>query len=534
MDKMKKLARLLLVLVMVLAMAVPAMAVTVTNSTDHTYKVYQIFTGTQASDGGPLGDIAWGDGINSTTFLSALKDDTRFNKTEEGSEEAKNIFADCTTAADVAKVLEGYSDNDPVAVAFAELAAKNVVEGNGVEIPEEDTANLATGYYVIIDQSTVTGTNDAKNPALLQVVNNGNFEIQKKYDVPKVEKKINENNQLVNVADKNIGDTVTFTLTATMPSRLDGYETYKVIFHDTMSEGLTFKEVTSVKIGDKELTNTEEKQEYKVETGSVTATEGKYVNGTTLTVTIDDVLALSAKEGSKIVVTYTATINDKAKIGNVGNPNKVDLEYSNNPSSENETGKTPEDEVIVFTYELDVTKTDNKAGDEATKLQGAEFVLYRKETVAGEDNVSTEKIEYVQVDAETSKVTGWTTEKEQASTLTSGEDGLFKIIGLDAGTYYLEETNAPAGYNLLTEPIKIVVTATIEEKKLTKLTISVDDEGETGGNVTTGIVSTIVVNVPGSKLPETGGMGTTMFYVVGGALVAGAVIVMLLKKRNAA
>ena len=147
-----------------------------------------------------------------------------------------------------------------------------------------------------------------------------------------------------------------------------------------------------------------------------------------------------------IIVEYTATLNKDAEIGLPGNPNKVYLEFSNNPNSggEGDTGKTPEDKVIVFTYELDVTKVDGEDAD--TKLKDAEFKLYD------------ENGKYAHCDA--GKVTGWADTEEGGSTLKSDENGLFKVIGLDDGTYWLKETKAPDGYNLITDPIKIEIKAT--------------------------------------------------------------------------
>lgn len=510
MNNFKKFASLLMALMLLLTMAAPAMAATVDNNTSHTYKAYQIFKGTQATAGGTLGDVEWGDGIDSTKFLTALKDDNRFKV------EGVNIFADCNTAAAVAEKLAA---NTSVANAFAEVAAANKT-GDGTDVlADAQNIDLDIGYYVVIDQTDVSGKNDAKNPALLQVINNGEFQIQDKYEVPTVDKEIvNEED----AADANIGDVITFTLTATMPSNLTGYDTYKLVFNDTMSKGLTFKEIISVKIGERVL----DAPQYTVEHGTASDTEGKYVGGSTLTVTINDVMALGATAGTKVVVTYTATVNAEAKIGSSGNPNKVDLEYSNDPSNEGDgTGKTPEDEVSVFTYELDVTKTDNKT-ENAIKLKDAEFVLYR---------MNDEKKEYVQIDAN-GKVIGWTDTKPETGNLKSDANGLFKVIGLDAGIYWLEETKAPAGYNLLTAPIKIEIVAAItdteDNQSLNDLKIKVDDE-EANGSKDTGIVGTTVINNPGSTLPETGGMGTTLFYALGSLLVVGAVVVLISKKRAA-
>lgn len=524
MNNMKKFASLLLALVMVLAMAVPAMAEdseTVTNDTSHTYVAYQIFKGTQATSEGALGDVEWGDGVKSAELLTAIQNDARFNETTgEGTEAATaNIFKDCKTAADVANVLAGYEDKSEVAKAFANVVAENLTN---VSHEIKDEAKLAAGYYLIVDTTNVDEKYDANNSALLQVTDDITIEV--KYTVPSVDKTITGEGE---AADYNIGDSVPFTLTGTLPSNYADYETYTYIFHDTLSAGLTYNNDAKVYV-----VNGSEKTE-------VTTFFSITSNNNVLTVSCDNlktIMAATINASSKIVVEYTATLNTEANIGSAGNKNEVILEFSNNPNAEGEgeedTGKTPKDEVIVFTYELDVTKTDNKEENPA-KLKDAEFVLYRK--VTGEDNAEVKK--YVQVNTD-GKVTGWTSDKTQASTLKSDENGLFKVIGLDAGDYWLEETKAPAGYNLLKAPIKVTIAATItdteETQKLDSLTISINDGTAANGNVTNGIVGTTVVNNPGSTLPETGGMGTTVIYVAGGLLVAAAVILMVAKRRRAA
>lgn len=232
---------------------------------------------------------------------------------------------------------------------------------------------------------------------------------------------------------------------------------------------------------------------------------------------------------SKIVVKYTATLNANAEIGLDGNENKVTLTYSNNPNSggTGDTGKTPEDKVIVFTYELDVTKVD---GTDATKtLAGAEFKLYKL-------NGTTKTYATV---AE-GKVTGWTETEADGTTLTSDANGLFKVAGLDDGTYYLKETKAPDGYNLLANDTKLVITASTTNGQtwsgtaadaLTALKISVNDGAAADGNTTTGVVGATVSNNAGSTLPSTGSIGTKIFYLLGGLIVVGTAVLLVVRKR---
>ena len=215
------------------------------------------------------------------------------------------------------------------------------------------------------------------------------------------------------------------------------------------------------------------------------------------------------------------------------------LEYSNNPNHTGEgtpTGNTPKDEVLVFTYELDVTKVDGQNAEK--KLANAEFVLLNNDKTKVAKVANGKFVEWVNVPAASEN---GTITYSAETILTSGSDGKFVIAGLDAGTYYLRETKAPGGYNLLKNDIIVTITATLDKREnspaLTDLKLSVkeDKEGaaatDSNGNVDTGIVETNVMNNSGAQLPETGGMGTTLFYVLGGILVLVAIILLVTRKR---
>ena len=365
MKHLKKLASILLVLVMVLSVTTTAFAANVSNETNHSYKAYQIFSGTQADNSVPLGDVAWGSGINGAAFLAELKTDTRL------VEDGKKIFADCTTAADVAAVLGQYTDKSGEANAFANVAAKHLTTTFTAIAADDSTVDLAAGYYLLVDTST-PGEGDAMNSALLQVTNQGDITIEKKYEVPTVNKSVKDtDNQWGEAADWEIGSDVPFQLVGTLPTNLADYETYKYVFHDTLSTGLQYNGDVKVYVQNGE-TKTEITTGFTVDPAAA-ATAG----GSTLTVTFTDLKAVAGvTANSKIVVEYTAKLLSTAKIGNPGNKNEVHLEYSNNPNHTGEgtpTGNTPKDEVLVFTYELDVTKVDGQNADK--KLAKAEFVL---------------------------------------------------------------------------------------------------------------------------------------------------------------
>ena len=554
MKKMNKLLALVLAMVMVLGLATVASAATVTVPSDgilkdHTFTAYQIFSGRE--EGGVLSDVEWGEGINSTAFLAALKN--------LGTEENKP-FAACETAEAVAEVLSANNSDKTLANQVAKLAYTHKSD-SGIVLTSGENA-LADGYYLVVDTTENVAAGSAYNASLLQVV--GNIEINVKTDAPSVEKKVWEDDKYSgtdygagynDVADHNMGDAVPFHLIGSVPD-MSRYDTYKYIFHDTLSNGLTAPAKENVKVylsADKVLdTNSD---------SDVTSNFTIEVTGQKITVSCNNLKAVVGETGAKyVIVAYTATLNQNAVVGLDGNPNVVYLEYSNKPDQSgsgdtNNTGKTPEDKVIVFTYELETTKisgteytkapdgTDPDKIDEdgyllddngnkiPLKLQGAEFKLHNannKWAIVNADN----------------KVTGWADTEEGGTTLTSGANGLFEVIGLDDGTYYLKETKAPTGYNLLTSEITVVITATttngqtwtngVASSALTALTVKVDNEAETDGDLSNGTVGITVKNNKGSTLPETGGIGTTIFYVLGGMLVVCAVVLMVSKKRMSA
>lgn len=491
----------------------------------HTYNVYQIFTG-EISD------------LNGAKVLSNVKYGASYTpsgKTAGGDVDSADLSAITDAKVFAENFVKTYVKVTAPATPVTVYKSVPSVKGNTV------ISDLPAGYYLVMDGAAVTGQ-DATTQYIVQVV--GDTSVAVKSDVPTVEKKVMENAKNVNlsgtdtddripsynvpakyndVADYNIGDKVPFQLIGTLPSNYDDYTTYKYIFHDTLSAGLTYNGDAKVYV----LNGTT-----KTEIADTNLREVKS-SGTALTVTFANLKVVTGvTKDSKIIVDYTATLNTAAEIGLPGNPNKVYLEFSNNPNKggDGETGNTPEDKVIVFTYQLDVTKID--ANQKETKLKDAEFKLHNE---AGK---------WVIVDAD-NKVNGWTDDDSQASTLKSGDDGLFKVIGLDDGVYYLKETKAPQHYNLLSNEIKLTITATTSNGQtwesgepgdaLTVLSINVGDATESAtGDIGKGTVSMNVENSKGSTLPTTGGMGTTIFYVVGSILVLGAAILLITKKRMSA
>ena len=510
MKTSKKLAGLLLALVMVLTMAIPAFAagekytVTINNSVEgHTYEAYQIFAGDLAEKDGKtvLSNITWGNGVDGAALLAELK--------------TQAAFAACTTAADVAEVLHNIANDSEMAQSFAQIAGKHLaaVAGTSTFTDGKYTiSNLDAGYYLVKDQDgSVTG-DDSYTRFILEVVND--VTATPKSSKPAVEKKVEDINDSTgdasdwqDSADYDIGDSVPFRLIGTLPSTYVDYKTYKYIFHDTLSDGLTYNNDAKVYVE-----NDGEERIDVTDQFTITETDG------TLTVSIADLKTIvSVNSMSKITVEYTATLNINAVIGSAGNPNTVNLEYSNNPNmgGEGETGTTPDDTVIVFTYKTVINKVDG----EGNPLTGAEFTL--EKFVKGDDGVD----EY-----NTVKGT-WT----PIDVVKNAEGTEFTFKGLDDGIYRLTESVTPAGYNTI-ESIVFTVNAEHDILADNPALTSLTGEAVTGLITFTpvlaeGALTTDVVNNAGSILPSTGGIGTTLFYVFGALLVIGAGVLLVVKKR---
>ena len=498
MKKFKKLLGFFCAFALILGMnVIPASAeeptyyITIYNIAEgHTYEAYQIFTGDLHQ--GKLSNIVWGSGVSEA------------GKTALGNAAAK--AETLKTEADV----KAFAKEVAPYLTTAAGSANSVTDGKYV------ISGLAAGYYLIKDQDgSLTGDNDSYTDYIIKVV--GDTTATPKSDVPTVEKKVKDINDSTDdamtdwqdSADHDIDDSVPFQLKATLADNVSSYTTYKVVFHDTLSKGLTYNNGAKVFIDG-------------TETNGFTVTSTVNADGTTtLTVSCDDVKALGAGNNSVITVEYTATLNTNAVLGSAGNPNEVYLEYSNNPNKSeagnNETGNTPKDVVIVFTYKTVVNKvTKNpdydpevEGSEDYIPLTGAEFTLekYNNET-----------------------------DKWEAITAVKNDEGTtFTFSGLDDGKYRLTETTTPAGYNTI-DPIEFTITAEHEVESDNPALTSLSGNAETGeitftSSTEDGSLSTDVVNKAGATLPETGGMGTTLFYVAGAGLVLVAVVLLITRKR---
>ena len=455
----------------------------------HKHYPYQIFSGKLENQ--TLSDVAWGAGVDATTSVEG--------KTLSQAINAIDGFANCTDAKSVAKALEGKSSD--VVDQFAKVVDKYLAAAAGTATTPADgkytISGLSAGYYFVKDTADISG-NDAQTKFIVEVL--GNKAVDPKSSVPTVEKKVKEKNDTTNTetgwqdaADYDIGDNVPFQLTGTMPSTLADYDTYSYTFTDTLSVGLERNNDVEIY-----LVNGDARKKV---TSSFTISK---VANNKFTVSCDNVKGIEGVTvNSKFVVEYTAKLTENAVIGSAGNPNRVDLTFSNNPNGEG-TGKTPEDKVIVFTYKI----VANKVGEDgSTPLEGAGFTLYK--IVNGQE---------VKVGNE---ITGVTT---------------FEFKGTDAGEYVLKETTVPAEYNKA-EDLHFTVNATYDtnsaDPKLTDLSVTGNNTfntsitGENDGSATT-----TIVNKRGSVLPSTGGIGTTIFYVIGGILMVGAGVILVSRRRR--
>lgn len=502
----KRALAFLLTLALVLALGVSALAaegsytITITNSsTGHTYQAYQIFAGDLQTVEGKtvLTDIVWGSGI------------TADGQTALGNaaEKAKSLTTEEDARA-FAKAVASYLTNPSVSTA-----------GTGIYT----ITNLNPGYYLVKDKdNTLTGADDFYTAYLMKVV--GNVTAAPKGDKPTLNKQIkhNENGEWGVVGDNQIGDTVEFRTITKVPNT-SGYTKYDYIIYDTMSAGLT----SNVKIGADVTIKVNDATVLPAEYYTVTA------NGNSFSVQVDILKAI--KDGkmahdNELYTYYTGVLNADAEAYDEGKQeNAAYLEYSNNPNVDTEKGKTPEKKVYDWTFKMGVSKVD----ETGKTLTGAKFALSKTGALKVADmgcndegipTVTTGLIGMVKVADGVYRVA------------MDGDTGVVYVIeagdpvikGLDDTVdYYLYETKAPGGYNLLSEPVQFKISASYVEdgSNYTSVTVMV------GTAVASDALSTNIVNKTGSTLPETGGVGTTVFYLLGGLLAVGAGVVLVTKKR---
>ena len=524
----KKLLAALLAVAMVCAMAIPAFAFESWETEEdlnknHDYIAFQIFKGVISKDNPTLSGVDWGQHIpDDEDFLAELKRDLTI-----GGE-----FENATTPQDVLAVISKWHDSDNDSIAFARFVChylyskgdpkSSIVGGGGaIKIPEP-------GYYLIVDNIDFSNGDyyHAYNSFLLvNDTHQGEYNVIINHKVvkPTVEKKVYDNfdNQdgtstgdFGSSADHAINEKFQFQLIAKLPAgrdegrAYDYYKEYAVLFNDTLSEGITYDKLDSVVINSNghtyDITN---------DTSKYTITESQ----NSFVVKIPDVKTcaegLDLNDGATITVTYTAHLNENATVNTASsdtkNNNSVYLQYSNNPRINTSVGQTPESKVCVYTYQLNNTKLAET--ENGTPLPGAVFQLYS-------DKDCTQEVKLYKVGNIYYPIKDATDKNKDAVQMISGQDGQFNVKGLDAGTYYLKEITPPSGYSACADK-EIVISATHDVNH-----VSLSGESNLNNKI-------INKKAGGITLPSTGGIGTTLFYVVGGGLMVAAIVLLVTKKR---
>jgi len=482
---------------MVVGMVVPAMAEeagytltikhddNITDAVDHVYKAYQIITGDISGEEGSyvLSNMKWGANAPSGKTPGAA-----------------------LTASELAEVKNWTSDTVKELVPTGDAQSTAVKSGTNYVF-----SNLAAGFYVVKDETNM-GTNDkndANSAVIVQVV--GNTTITTKRAIPTVDKQVYDDEEAAwsDAADHDLYESFQFKLIATVPADADyaAYPTYKVVFHDTMSVGVAFESIASVKVGSETVPT-----DKYVSTATTAANNGSAESSWTLTIADIKPFVENLTAGTTVEVIYNAhltkdvtTFYKESAASATPTNNKVYLEYSNKPGAEG-TGKTVEDTVWVFSYEVDNTKVDGS--NSSAPLANAGFKLYK------EDGTEVALIKDGNVYR---PITG----DEVGVEMLSGSDGKFNIVGLDVGTYTIKETTTPAGYNTMADKTIEIAATTVEntDGASAKLTMTKNDTNNT------------IVNEKGALLPSTGGVGTTVFYIIGGILVLGAGVVLVTRRR---
>ena len=560
----KRFFSLVLTLILAFALAVPAFAANVTIDSDHnenaTYEAYRLMTLTTSLKCGktetPHTDACYQDdgSLSCTDPTHHVHDEGCYNYSYKINSKYESILKKVLKkdVADTGKTMDqtimdaiaaksGEEVRDLAEALYDKIKEKEPSLDCDATLDQGTAETLEQGYWLIVDSTATLPDGVTRSLVMLDTAGKEDITIEAKDETIDIGKTVTT--PTVNLTPEtsaeygtvNIGDTITFTLTSSLPADLDKYthpeEKYQFKFVDTMSKGLEFIEITSVKIGGTDVPayvaedtaqSTPEKPGYQ--------TSGFFTGGTPkngqgeIDLSTYVQAKLSDLGGQTVEVKYTAKLTEDAVVednGSIKEENKVYVEFTNDYDTF-QKGNTPEKDVDVYSFTLDIYKYTDDNGDEGyqvgdTHLAGAEFQLYK--TVDNKTYYATAN--QVTVGGGNYKITGWaemtgTEVPTGAATFITPESGKLDIDGLDLGTYYLLETKAPEGYNLLADPIEIKIE---------------DKAGADAGAPEVDIPVEYVENSSGVELPSTGGIGTTIFYTLGGLLAVGAVVLLVTKKR---
>jgi len=547
---MKKLISSVLVVLMAAMLVVSAFAanitphiITITNSDSsvkHIYDAYQVFMGRLDATESEITNVEWGTGVDGAALLAELN--------------TMPDFASCVDAYDVAQVVAGYNDNSAKLDEFATVVGKHLATRAGTSEAYNASpyyiAVVGDGYYFIKDRNdSVTSQGESYSKYMLNVVKNVSIEAKDDTLVPD-KKIVNPDSSLTSANAASIGDLVTFQTKIKIPN-MNGYDSYIFTMNDTLDAGLCNPEIVSVTIGsDTAVLN----EDYTVTTAV------NQDGTTTMTVNFPNIIDYKGQSGF-VTVNYRATVDTDAEIGSVGNDNTVNYTYSNNPNDASSTGTTPNSTTTTYTTKIEIEKVDGsdntkKLADATFQLAGAALntvlttgVRYEPTgytaqagetiqqgtyyelnngtftdvapTASTASHYASTSATYVPVKYTTATVAGQNVEY----TATTGQAGIADFAGLNAGQYTLTETLAPDGYNLLDEPINFTISWDATNG------FSISSTNATFVQEQDGTFSIVIENFGGTPLPHTGGIGTTIFYIVGALLVVGSGIVIVATKR---
>lgn len=482
-----------------------------------TVNAYKMFSATVSGDGQAVSYTLtdeWNPFFKNST-ASGLTDVTDANINDKANDYVSKLKDSALTA--FAAKASNWAQNTANSITADATATVSKIAATDGKYTATFTG-LDYGYYVVaVPGATVADTNSQY--AALVRVHSTKVDADIKGALPTVDKKVQVDGTGKDATDAKIGDTLKFTLTSTIPD-MSAYDTYTFIFKDTLSKGLTFGQVKSVKVENVTLT---ENTDYTVTTPTAS-------NNNTLTVAMKDFKTKQqANAGKKITVTYTATLNKDAVVGGAGNVNSAKIQYSNNPST-NGTGESEPSKVRVFTYGFTVDKyTGDQYTDAATRLAGAKFTLAPK---------NGDPMSFVQVSAGSATANAVyrvaKAGETGTTTITTPENGKVDFQGLKNGEYTLTETKAPAGYNKLASAIGVKVNGQNNGTDTTNATVTITYNNDNGNDynqtASNGVIP--VQNKSGAILPGTGGMGTIAFTVIG-VLVIALGVAWTLKRKNA-